>query len=280
MEMEKLRMDFESNNNIEQDPMGAVRKDITSLKSFQETVANKLYELEKALIMSQQTNPNGSIDNVGTGGENCNYNGKSVFVLNLIKSRITNLENEILRKDAIIDYLTKQLCASKSKSFTDKVNLLKENTNEANKNKTAHDKTCTQGNNGNNSKRKVVAAGDSMLHGINEPGLSKYQNVKIQNFPGGTTETILDKVETLVAEKPDCIIIHAGTNDVTNGINSLKDLVKNVQDVNSRLKNYCSQTNIEYIENNNIKEEHLRKKKLNLNKRGNTIFANNLLKNL
>ena len=35
----------ESNNNIEQDPMDAVRKDITSLKSFQETVAKKLYEL-------------------------------------------------------------------------------------------------------------------------------------------------------------------------------------------------------------------------------------------
>ena len=41
-----------------------------------------------------------------------------------------------------------------------------------------------------------------------------------------------------------------------------KDLDEKVQDVNNRLKNYCSQTNIEYIENNNIKEEHLGKKKL------------------
>ena len=51
----------ESNNNIEQDPMDAVRKDITSLKSFQETVVEKLYELEKALIISQQTNPNSRV---------------------------------------------------------------------------------------------------------------------------------------------------------------------------------------------------------------------------
>ena len=132
--------------------------------------------------------------------------------------------------------------------------------------------------------------------------------MKIQNFPGSTTETILDKVEKLVAEKPDCIIIHAGTNDIINGINSLnsvkkfvkkvkqtspntkvvfsslitrkdtKDLGKEVQDVNNRLKNYYSQTDIEYIENNNIKGKHLGKKKLHLNKRGNTIFANNLLK--
>ena len=96
----------------------------------------------------------------------------------------------------IIDYLTKELFASKSNSLNDKTNLQKDNTNEANKNKTAHDKTGSQGNNGNNSKRQVVITGDSMLNGINERGLSKHQNVKIQNFPGGTTEIVLDKVET------------------------------------------------------------------------------------
>ena len=147
-----------------------------------------------------------------------------------------------------------------------------------------------------------------MLNGINKCGLPKHQNVKIQNFPGGTTEAILDKAETLVAEKLDCIIIHAGTNDIMNGINSLnsvKEIVKKVkqtspntktaftslittkdknnldkkvQDENNRLKNYCSQTNIEYIENNNIEEENLGEKKLHLKKRGNTIFSNNLLK--
>ena len=37
------------------------------------------------------------------------------------------------------------------------------------------------------------------------------------------------------------------------------------------------QTNLDYIENNNIKEEHLGNKKLHLNKKENTVFANNLL---
>ena len=151
-----------SNNNIEQDPRDAVRRDITSLKSFQETASKKLYELEKALIISQQTNPNSSICNVGTGDKNCNCNCKSDFILNLLKSRITNLENEIFKKDVIIDYLTKQLCASKSNSLNDKANLQKDNTNDANKNKTTHDKTRTQGNNGNDSKLKIVVTGDSM----------------------------------------------------------------------------------------------------------------------
>ena len=120
----------ESHNNIEQDPMDAVQNGTTSWKSFQETVAKKLYELEKALIISQQTNPNSSIGNVGTGDENCNCSDKSYFILNLPKSRITNLENEILKKDAIINYLTKQLFTSKAtlstiKPIYKKVTLMK-----------------------------------------------------------------------------------------------------------------------------------------------------------
>ena len=76
----------ESNSNIEQDAMDAARKDITSLKSPQETVAEKRYELEKALITFQQTNPNSSIGSVGTSDENCNCNGKSDFILNYFKA--------------------------------------------------------------------------------------------------------------------------------------------------------------------------------------------------
>ena len=77
----------------------------------------------------------------------------------------------------IIDYLTKQLFASKSNSLNDKTDLQKDD-NEANKSKTAHDKTRTQVNNGNNSKCKVVVTGDSILNCINERGLSKHQNVR------------------------------------------------------------------------------------------------------
>ena len=40
------------------------------------------------------------------------------------------------------------------------------------------------------------------------------------------------------------------------------------------------QTTLDCIENNNIKEEHLGNKKLHFNKKGNTVFANNLLKYL
>ena len=140
-----------------------------------------------------------------------------------------------------------------------------------------------------------------MLNDIYEHGFSKQQRVKTQNFTGGTCETILDEVDTLVAGQPDCIIALAGTNDITKRINSSnsvkkvvkkvkqtspntkvvfsslitgkdkKDLDKKVLDVNNRLKKYCTQTNLNYIENENINEKHLGSKKLHLNKKGNTV---------
>ena len=114
----------------------------------------------------------------------------------------------------------------------------------------------------------------------------------------------------LVADKPDCIIIHAGTNDIINGINSLssvkkivkhvkksspntklvfsnilirkdkKGISKKVTDINSRLKNYCQQKDLDFTDNSNILEEHLGNSKLNLNKRGNSALANNFIKYL
>ena len=58
------------------------------------------------------------------------------------------------------------------------------------------------------------------------------------------------------------------------GVN--KKLTENIQ----RLKNYCRQKDINYIENSNINEDSLGVKKLHLNRKGNSCFAKNLLKYL
>ena len=133
--------------------------------------------------------------------------------------------------------------------------------------------------------------------------------MKVNNIPGGTSET-LDKIEELVKCKPSSITVHAGTNDLTKGkniLNNVKKIVKevkrispntkiafssitirkdkkgidkNVVETNARLKNYCSQKKLNYIENTNIKEEHLGVKKLHLNKRDNSLLATNFLRYL
>ena len=66
-----------------------------------------------------------------------------------------------------------------------------------------------------NKRKRVVITGGSMLNGIHEKGMSKNYRVKVNNFPGGTSATILENIDQFVKSKPDCLIVHAGTNDLT-----------------------------------------------------------------
>ena len=146
-----------------------------------------------------------------------------------------------------------------------------------------------------------------MLNNINSRGLSKSNKVAVSNFPGATSEDILDEIEDTLKTHPDTLIVHARTTDLTKNINTLRSVKKLCEkakrippdtkivfsnviyrkdrrntdkqriDTNARLKNFCNQKNIPLIDNGNIKEEHLGVKKLHLNRRGNSLFAKNLL---
>ena len=78
-------------------------------------------------------------------------------------------------------------------------------------------------------KKKIVLTGDSMVNGISEKGLSVNHKVKIVNFPGGTSEKILEKLDDIIKEQPDDLIVHVGTNDLTNNVNLLTNVKKNLQ---------------------------------------------------
>ena len=52
-----------------------------------------------------------------------------------------------------------------------------------------------------------------------------------------------------------------------------KNLDKNVAETNKRLKNYCRQKDIGYIDNSNTTEDSLGINKLHLNRKGNNFFA-------
>ena len=113
---------------------------------------------------------------------------------------------------------------------------------------------------------------------------------------------LLEDLDNLIKYQPESVIIHAGTNDLTNGINMLnnakkivkelttklpkvkdafsgliprkdkKNLDKNVTETNERLKNFCRQKDIGLIDNGNITEGPLGIKKLHLNRKGNTFL--------
>ena len=136
-----------------------------------------------------------------------------------------------------------------------------------------------------------------------EKGLSRAHNVKVTNFPGGTSDKIVKKLDDLIKDKPNDLVIHIGTNDLTNNVKLLnnvkkilkkvsanvpstslafssiivrkgkKNIEKSITDTNARLKNFCVQKNIGFINNSNIKEYFLGKKKLHLGQRCNSVFA-------
>ena len=114
-------------------------------------------------------------------------------------------------------------------------------------------------------------------------------------------------MDEIIKEKPDSIIIHAGTNDLKNSINllnSVRKLVKKIRDtfpatkiafssivlrkdrrninasrtdLNAELRNFCRQKNIGFADNGNIDESHLEMKELNLNRKEKSALAKNLL---
>ena len=156
-------------------------------------------------------------------------------------------------------------------------------------------------------RKNVFVIGDSMSNKIRERGISKQYSVKVKNFPGTTIERINEEFNNILQSKPNLIVIHAGTNDLATKINPLHNLRKILKKCNklspktklafsnvivrkdkvnlerdrkhisSRIKNFCQQKGIGYIDNSNITENHLGMKKLHLNSKGNTEFAKNLI---
>ena len=139
--------------------MSSVLNYINSMKKFKKTVEKKLFNLEKAMI-SQHTNPNNNIYNIGAGEES----GKSDFLFGLFLKRIIYLKNEFSKKDVIIVHLITQ--SFTSKIITQKVKKYLRNdsdNDDTNKNRTSRDTTGARGINEKNNKRKVAVTGHSLL---------------------------------------------------------------------------------------------------------------------
>ena len=67
----------------------------------------------------------------------------------------------------------------------------------------------------------MIIVGDSILNGINEKGLTKKNHiVKVCPHPGATTEDLVDQIKPVARRKPSMVVLHIGSNDLTNGINT------------------------------------------------------------
>ena len=110
---------------------------------------------------------------------------------------------------------------------------------------------------------------------------------------------MVDYIKPIARRKPDALVIHTGTNDVTNDENTLKyvrklvtviretDVDKEIKigfssvicrtdknleqermEINTKLKKYCEGKGLIFVENNSINESGLNNSKLHLNKMG------------
>ena len=228
-----------------------------------------------------------------------------------MENRISELERQIIQKDAVINFLSDQLVnknrnddSGVNKTVNDHNNSFQERVD----NIINNNLPLVQLNDyDKKEKSNVIIISDSMLSNINSRRLSKSNKVSVSNFPGATSEDILDEIEDTLKTHPDTLIVHARTTDLTKNINTLRSVKKLCEkakrispdtkiafsniiyqkdkrntdkqrvDTNARLKNFCNQKYIPLIDNGNIKEEHVGVKKLYLNRRGNSLFAKNLL---
>ena len=72
--------------------------------------------------------------------------------------------------------------------------------------------------------KNVIIIGDSMLNNVNRRGLPKSKKVEVLNFPGATSTDISNKMDDILEDKPQSLIVHVGTNDLTNDMNLLNNV--------------------------------------------------------
>lgn len=67
--------------------------------------------------------------------------------------------------------------------------------------------------------------------------MRKNHDVKVKNIPGSASETVLDEIDTLVGQKRDCILVHAGANNIIKSINIINAIKKTKKKVKDSLPN-------------------------------------------
>ena len=208
---------------------------------------------------------------------NCEENTKRISI-NQSSTKITSDNTQSINdsdKNSSINAIKEQVATIKEYSRS-----VKSNNQRSEKSKNQVSKAKPE------NKSHIEIIGDSMLNGIHKRGMNKDENikVKIQKYPGASSIDILDHIKPSLWKVPEQIIIHAGTNDISNNTNYLnnvkkivkviketckdtklsfssvirhtdvKDITDTINNTNSHLKNYCKQQSVGFIDNGNIKQ--------------------------
>ena len=80
--------------------------------------------------------------------------------------------------------------------------------------------------NRNKNSRRHIFIIDSMVKHINGPGISKNDQIQVKTHPGTTIDDIIDYIKPTIRQKPDIVIVHSGTNDLTKNVNTMNRVRK------------------------------------------------------
>ena len=75
-------------------------------------------------------------------------------------------------------------------------------------------------------KKNIFVVGNSKLTDITGSRIFRDHTVKIRPYPAATTVDMIDYIKPELCHKPDIIILHCGTNDITNDVNTVKKMNK------------------------------------------------------
>ena len=148
-----------------------------------------------------------------------------------------------------------------------------------------------------------------MIKNLTGAGISKNHNVKVHSISGMTSNDLIDHIKPMVRKNPDAVLVHIGSNDLTDNVNTMKkikkvvaaireidkeekisisfssiierndiDLEKDFNLINEKIKSYCSGKGFSFIDNSNIDRSCLSWDKLHLNSKGTAYLANNFKK--
>ena len=161
------------------------------------------------------------------------------------------------------------------------------------------------------SKPSVTILGDSLLKDVKSFEMNKAANhdvnIYVKSFPGASVEDMASYVIPTKKHNPNIAILHCGTNDLSKSeeprliANNIVKLAKSMHtnnstivvsalvprkdgfdrmriEVNNHLKKECNESNLGYIDHENIdKSKHLNRSGLHLNTTGTGILTFNLL---
>jgi hypothetical protein len=137
-----------------------------------------------------------------------------------------------------------------------------------------------------------------MLGGVWNWNRAEY-NVKVHSYGGATTQDMVNMSEIALRRTPDILIVHSGTNDFRQKVNTKnelqrviakarasnadidiaisaichreddKSLMRKVKDMNNQLKTFCSQQQVTFIDHDDFDHSCLSKGMLHPNTLGN-----------